>query len=108
MSLNITTPVNTSIGVTIPTSYARVAIMEGLHGTALVSNLAIYPTKESFKAGADPLPVIINGRFMESGITLEYNRELDGADLLGLAHTAWIAKLGDWGITATEDLSLSL
>jgi hypothetical protein len=108
MALNITTPLNTSIGVTIPTSYARIAVSDGQLGTALVSNITIYSTKEAFEAKADPLPVIINGRLMESGMTINYNREIDGADILGVAHTAWIAYLSTLGITAEEVLSVSL
>jgi hypothetical protein len=104
MALQITTPLNTSIGVTIPTSYARIGVNDGLHGTALVSNIAIYSTKEAFKAGADPLPVLVGERFMDSGIVIEYNRELNGADVLGFVHLAWIAKLSEWDITATEEL----
>jgi hypothetical protein len=105
MALQISTPLNTSIGVTIPTSYARIAVMDGLQGLAVVSNISIYPTKESYEAGADPLPVIINDRFMESGMTTEYDRTTMGGDILGIAHQAWIAKLAEWNITAIEDLA---
>lgn len=108
MALNITTPVNTSIGVTIPTSYARISVNDGFAGTSIITNITIYSTKEAFEGGADPLPVLIGERLISSGFVMEYNRELDGADILELAHAAWIAQLSDWGITAEEDLSSSL
>jgi len=104
MALNITTPVNTSIGVTIPTSYARVAVNDAIQGTALVSTISVFATKAAFESGADPLGVIINERFMDGGIVFEYNRELNGADILELAHLEWVSKLSEWGITSTIDL----
>lgn len=108
MALNITTPVNTSIGVTILTSYARVSVVDLYAGTSLQTSIQIYADKTVYESGADPLPVVLNGRFMQTTIQFPYNRELDGADILGLAHTAWIAQLSDWGIIAVENLSLSL
>ena len=48
MALQISTPLNTSIGVTIPTSYARIAVMDGLQGLVVVSNISIYPTKDDW------------------------------------------------------------
>jgi hypothetical protein len=108
MALQISTPLNTSIGVTIPTSYARIGVNDNIQGTSLVSTISIFATKEAFEAGADPLPVVVGERFITSGMTIDYNRELDGADILQLAHEAWIAYLGTLGITAEEDLSVSL
>ena len=105
MALNITTPVNTSIGVTIPTSYARVAVTDDINGKLIVTSLSIYSTKASFEGGADPLPVIIGDKFLSSVFSFPYNREIDGADILQLAHTAWIAYLGTLEITAIEDLA---
>jgi hypothetical protein len=104
MALNITTPVNTSIGVTIPTSYARVAVNDAIQGTALVSTISVFASKAAFESGADPLGVIINERFMDGGIVFPYNRETDGPDILGWAHTKWVIQLDELGITAVIDL----
>lgn len=101
MALNITSPLNTSIGVTIPSSYARIAVNDDVHGTALVSTISIFANKQAFESGADPLPVLIDGRFMNAGLVAAYNRELNGADILELAHMEWVAKLSEWGITST-------
>jgi hypothetical protein len=104
MALQISTQLNTSIGVTIPTSYARISVSDGIEGTALVSTISIYATKSAFEAGADPLPVLIGERLIQNGLVIEYNRELNGSDTLGFAHLAWIAKISEWDITATEEL----
>lgn len=104
MALLIQTPVNTSLGLTIPTSYARVAVNDGIEGTALVTTISIFATKAAFESGADPLPVIVNERLMQSGIAVPYNRQQDGGDALVVAHNEWIAQLAGWGITAVADL----
>lgn len=101
MALNITSPLNTSIGVSIPQSYARIAVNDGIEGTALVSTISIFADKQAFESGADPLPVLIDERFMNAGLVSAYNRELNGADVLELAHMEWVAKLSEWGITST-------
>jgi hypothetical protein len=104
MALNITSPLNTSIGVTIPSSYARIAVNDAIQGTALVSTISVFATKQAFESGADPLPVMVDERLMDGGIVFSYNRELNGADILELAHMEWVAKLSEWGITSTIDL----
>jgi hypothetical protein len=105
MALQISTPLNTSIGVTVSNSYARIGVTDDVQGTFLLSNIKIYATKESFESGADPLPVLIGERFMQVGITIEYDRSTMGGDVLGLAHQAWITQLAQWNITAIEDLA---
>jgi hypothetical protein len=104
MALQISTPLNTSIGVTIPTSYARIGVNDNIQGTVLISTISVFASKEAYEAGADALPVLVGERFMDAGIVIEYNRELNGADILGFAHLAWIAKMSEWDITATEEL----
>lgn len=104
MALNIQTSLNTSIGVNIPQSYARVSVNESFTGDYIITNLTIYPNKEAFAGGADPLPVLVNGRLIESGFAAEYTRETNGADILGYAHGLWVAKLAQWGITAQVEL----
>jgi hypothetical protein len=104
MALNITTPLNTSIGVTIPTSYARVGLNEGLQGTSIITNISVYATEAAFKSGADPLPVIIEDRFILSAFSFPYNRELEGVDLLELAHEQWVSYFTSKDITATISL----
>ena len=101
MALNITSPINTSIGVQLPQSYARIAVNDAIAGTSLVSTISVFANKAAFESGADPLGVIINERFMDGGIVFDYNRELNGADILELAHLEWVTKLSEWGITST-------
>ena len=104
MALQISTPLNTSIGVTIPTSYARIGVNDDIQGTALVSTISVFASKEAFEAGADPLPIVVGEKFLDAGIVFPYNREDQGTDILILSHDAWVTFLDNLGIVATISL----
>jgi hypothetical protein len=108
MALNITTPLNTSIGVTLPTSYGRISITDNYQGNNVIASIVFYSSKDAYTNNFESCSLKNQNGIIPNILQFEYNRELDGADLLELAHANWIAQLGDWGITATQDLSLSL
>ena len=108
MALQITTPLNTSIGVTLPTSYGRISITDNYQGNNAIASIVFYSSKDAYTNNFESCSLKNENGIIPNILQFEYNRELNGADILGLAHTAWVAYLGTLEITATEDLSPSL
>ena len=99
MSLNITTKIESLDGWELPTSYGRVAVGDDVAGTSLQSILVIYKDEASFVAGKNG----INTNLKLTDVT-PYHRDIDGSDILDLAHDRLIALLTSQGITATKQL----
>jgi hypothetical protein len=105
MALQIQTPLNTSIGVILPTSYARISVTDNFIGNTIVSSTQFYSSKEAYETGADPLTFIVEGKIVPTVLQFDYNRNIEGGDILGIAHQVWITQLAQWNITAIEDLA---
>ena len=99
MSLNITTQLETLDGFSLPSSYGRVAVGDDVAGTNLQSVLVIYKDEAAFEAGANGIN--INLKLSDQS---PYNRDVDGTDILNIAHDRLIALLADQGVTAVKVL----
>lgn len=99
MSLNITTQIESLDGWDLPTSYGRVAVVDDVAGTNLQSVLVIYKDEPSFLAGKNGINT--NLKLVDNS---PYNRDVDGSDILDIAHDRLIAVLTSQGITATKQL----
>lgn len=100
MALIITTPITTNEGFTVETSYARVAATDDYSGLFLVSSVSIYKSLEAFEAGDSRLNIAQLNTFAST----PYNREVDGTDILAIAHTKLQALLAEQGIQSTIEL----
>lgn len=110
MALNITSPIHTFQGITLNQSYARIEVKDGQGGHDFEATIYIYPSKEVYQSGAEPLGVKkLNDYSMlyplDTWLRQPYNREVDGGDLLALAHQAFVSKLAEHGIVAEISLS---
>lgn len=106
MALNITSPINTFEGIVLNNAYARIEVMESQLGTSLLASIKVYPSWDIYKAGAQPLNVKRNADYsflnpIQNVYSVEYNREVDGSDILAIAHQAYVDYLAEWGISAT-------
>lgn len=101
MALQLETPVTTIEGFTVANAYGRVAVADQQQGTYLDSSVTLYMSEADYLNGAQYLNVV--------GIPLSsrtpYNRDVDGVDVLDLAHTYMILELGTAGINAIKELS---
>lgn len=104
MALSITTPVTTTSGLSVPTSYARITSMDPQDGTSLTPSFSIYTSEDDFINGSAPLTIAdpINPTQRISGFfNFPYNRQTDGVDTLMVSHTGIQAELTAMGITST-------
>lgn len=106
MALNITTPVTTLDGIELATSYARIEVRDGVTGTQLITGIEIYASQAAFEAGRGALtiedPSMVDVTLpLRTYIVSEYDRTVDGGDILALAHTYAQAALAEKGITST-------
>jgi nondiscriminating glutamyl-tRNA synthetase len=47
----------------------------------------------------------LGGEFIIRIEDTDVNRNIEGGDILGIAHQVWITQLAQWNITAIEDLA---
>ena len=97
MALNITSELELSSGITVATSYGRVAVVDQYPGNQLQSAVEIYATEADFVAGKQPIMGAI-------GYEFPYDRATDGVDILDIAHDQLIGYLAEQGITAVKVL----
>ena len=102
MALQITTPIDLKNGITLNSVYARVGVVAPITGQGINAHLIVYKDKNAYLNGADFIKS--SDYSLTDYIDLSYNREVDGADTLNIAHNAFIASLASQGITATKDL----
>lgn len=99
MSLNITSEITTLDGFVLPTSYGRVAVFDNTDGTTLNSSVLIYKDEAAFLAGTDAVKTIMSLNNIEP-----YDRDVDGVDILDLAHDRIMAKLSSYGVRSEKNL----
>lgn len=107
MALNITSPVTTLDGITLPTSYARIEVRDGVSGTQLITGIQFYVNAQAFESGKGALllatPGLENAPIQTYWVS-DYNRVTDGSDLLLLGHEVAQGALSNMGISSTIDL----
>lgn len=99
MALDILTPLQTSVGIELATSYGRVAVLNGAKGDIIEASVEIFASEAAFEAGAQPLVVYIN-----LGARKAYDYTTDSKDILDFAHDMLIETLGAQGVNATKNL----
>ena len=99
MSLNITSEITTKDGFVLPTSYARVAVYDNVEGTNLNSSLNIYKDEAAFLAGDRPVNVKL---FLTNNDP--YDRDVDGVDILDIAHDRMMDTLSTQGVRSEKNL----
>jgi len=99
MALTINTTITTPEGLEITNAYGRVSVADNKFGATLQCLLDIYASETSFTNGKEAfnMPALA---FVE----INYDRTVNGVDILDLAHDALIAKLAAVGISATKVL----
>jgi hypothetical protein len=100
MALNFTTNIQTVEGCVLSNAYGRVSADDSFTGTHVTGHVDIYVSKQAFIDGLRPVKTRLIQDCREP-----YNREVNGTDILNIAHDGLIANLADQGVTATKDLS---
>lgn len=100
MSLKVEQRLITAEGLTVENAYGRVAVLDAQHGTHLQATVEFYASEEAFLAGAKYIE--FNG--LNKMSIEEYNRDVDGSDILNIAHDRLIALLASQGVIATKQL----
>ena len=99
MSLNITSEITTRDGFVLPTSYGRVAVYDSPKGINLNASVDIYKDEAAFEAGDRPVKI----KLITSN-TEAYDRDVDGVDILDLAHDRIMATLSAQGVRSEKNL----
>jgi len=99
MSLNITSEITTRDGFVLPTSYGRVAVYDSVKGDNLGSSVDIYKDEAAFLAGDQAVKVKLTLSNQEP-----YDRDVDGVDILDLAHDRMMDQLSAQGVRSEKNL----
>lgn len=99
MALNFTTDIVLDSGLTVSEAYARVAAVDNASGTKLTAGMDIYTSEAAFTNGLAPIKAPF-----QLAAEADYNREVDGVDILNLGHDMLIGYLAGIGYTATKSL----
>ena len=99
MSLNITSEITTRDGFVLPISYGRISVTDNYDGEQIACGVNIYKDEAAFEAGDAAVK-----SSLRDNLLAPYNRDVDGVDILDLAHDAIIDQLSDQGIASTKVL----
>ena len=99
MSLTITSTIETIEGFEVSNAYGRVAVVDQINGTFLDSQLTIFTNEQAFLDGKQPLNADVQGYTRN-----EYDRAVDGTDILDLADDNLIILLATQNVEATKNL----
>lgn len=81
MSLKITSPITTPEGFVVENAYGRVSVTDDITGKYLNSQVVLYVSELDYVDQKYPLNININ-----TFSTSEYDRGVDGTDILLIAH----------------------
>ncbi len=99
MSLNITSEITTKDGFVLPTSYGRVAVFDNTDGANLAASCLIYKDEAAFEAGDQAVKVGLKLTNYEP-----YDRDVDGVDILNIAHDRMMDTLSAQGVRSEKNL----
>ena len=102
MALNITSPLTTANGITLATSYGRVAVLNPVGGNQIEAGVDIYPSEDAFEAGYPPVQFNYDLRLQ---VSKPYNYDTDTKDILDLGHDMLVEFLAGQGVTAVKILA---
>jgi len=101
MALQLETTITTVQGFEVENAYGRVSVVDNTTGTQLQASVVFYVNETLYLGGANPLQT---SGLNDLSLT-PYNRDVDGSDILSLAHDYLIQLLADQGIVAVKLLS---
>ena len=98
MALLISGNIQTEIGITINTAYARLIPILNVDGLSISIHIDNFVSKDMYLE-AKKLNSNLPYFFLK-----EYDRLVDGVDILDISHNYVISQLQSLGFTATKDL----
>lgn len=101
MALQFQTPITTVQGFQVDNAYGRVSVVDNPAGTQLQASVELFVNETLYLGGALPLQTA----GLEDFSLAPYNRDVDGVDILDLAHDNLIAALATQGVVAVKLLS---
>ena len=101
MALQFQTTITTVQGFQVDNAYGRVSVVDNPSGTQLQSNVELFVNETLYLGGA--LSLQTSG--LEDFSIAPYNRDVDGVDILDIAHENLIAALAAQGVVAVKLLS---
>ena len=101
MALELTTPIITAQGFSVDNAYGRVSVVDNPQGTQLQSAVEFFVSEALYLGGAFPLQTT----GLDQISIAPYNRDVDGVDILDLAHDNLITQLAGQGVVAVKMLS---
>lgn len=100
MALIFTTTLTTPQGFEVTNAYGRVSVLDQKDGATLQAGLSIFTSEAAYLAGAEEIGFPQLGHYQGP-----YNRDVDGTDILMLAHTSLQTTLAAQGHPTTIALS---
>ena len=103
MALQITSPVTTTSGISLATSYARITSVDAQEGTSVNPSISIYVSKDEYINGYQPVRLMNPSEpnlAMQTSFNFEYNRQTDGSDTLMICHEKIQQQFSMWNITS--------
>lgn len=100
MALLIGGTIQTEIGLEITSAYSRLTPILNDNGLSISIHIDNYVSKNAYLQQQKPLQYTNLPYFLQK----EYDRLVDGVDILDISHDYVIEKLVELGFTATKDL----
>ena len=97
MALIFNTPIEMQNGITVTDGYGRVGVADNVNGTQLQQVVEIYVSEQTFIDGKAPISI----EDVITTLASPYNRDVDGTDVLALAHTNLQTYMATLGYTTT-------
>ena len=99
MALTFNTTLTTDTGLQVADAYGRVSVADSLAGTTVQAYVDIFVSEDAYLAGARPIKTAL-----QVGTDTPYNRDVDGTDILDIAHDTLVAFLAKQGVSAVKSL----
>ena len=101
MALQFQTPITTVQGFQVDNAYGRVSVVDNPTGKELQANVELFVNEVLYMGGA--LSLQTSG--LQNFSIKPYNRDVDGVDILAIAHDNLIDALAEQGVIAVKVLS---
>ena len=100
MALIFNTPIEMDNGMTISNAYGRVGVADNIAGDSLQQIVEVFVSEVAFLDGKQPITL----SDVVTTVVTPYDRNVDGADVLSIAHVNLKALLADAGYDTTIEL----
>ena len=99
MALNFTTPIELPSGIELLQAYGRVSVVDNYKGDSIQTVVDVFKSEQDFVDGKSTISMPF-----KCNASAPYDRNVQGVDVLDIAHDILIVALDKQGYVATKSL----